>query len=124
MLRDVSSIARNPGFDVNAVLRHRVTADVALLKLAHPLALTPAPLPAGGAVAAGDAFLVIGLGLAKPGDGKAPAAPYAAPVLSPPASPARYRSDWSIPPPTAPALDLAPAPAIPARRCSATSAVT
>ena len=28
-LKDIASIARHPGFDVNAVLRHRVTADVA-----------------------------------------------------------------------------------------------
>jgi hypothetical protein len=70
-LKDVVTIARHPEFDVSAVLRHRVTADVALLKPAAPLAQAPALLaPAGQAVAAGDRFTVMGYGLAKPGDGK------------------------------------------------------
>ncbi len=70
-LKDVASIARHPDFDVTAVLRHRATADVGLLKLAAPLALATAPLaPAGGSVTAGDQFIVVGLGLARPGDGK------------------------------------------------------
>jgi secreted trypsin-like serine protease len=70
-LKDIASIARHPGFDVNAVLRHRVTPDVALLKTAAPMKNTSAVLaPAGGAVAAGDRFVVTGYGLAKPGDGK------------------------------------------------------
>src|SRR4051812_49907681 len=43
-LKDVSAIARHPGFDVGAVLRHRVTADVGLLKLKTAFALMPAPL--------------------------------------------------------------------------------
>ena len=70
-LKDITSIARHPEFDVNAVLRHRVTADVALLKPAAPIANLPALLaPAGGAVAVGDRFVVMGYGLATPGDGK------------------------------------------------------
>jgi hypothetical protein len=70
-LKDIASIARHPDFDVNAVLRHRVTADVALLKLAAPLTNAPATLaPAGSTVAAGDRFVVAGYGLATPGDGK------------------------------------------------------
>lgn len=70
-LKDISSIARHPGFDVNAVLRHRVTADVALLKTAAPIGNSAAVLaPAGGAVAVGDRFTVIGYGLATPGDGR------------------------------------------------------
>jgi secreted trypsin-like serine protease len=70
-LRDVAAIARHPDFDVNAVLRHRVTADVALLKLATPLQIAAASLaPAGGAVAVGDRFLVAGYGVAVRGDGK------------------------------------------------------
>src|SRR4051812_9565116 len=70
-LKDIASIARHPGFDVNAVLRHRVTADVALLKTAAPMKHTTAALAsAGGAVAPGDRFVVTGYGLAKPGDGK------------------------------------------------------
>jgi hypothetical protein len=70
-LRDIATIARHPEFDVTAVLRHRVTADVALLRLAAPLKITPAPLgPAGGTVAAGDRFVVAGYGVAVRGDGK------------------------------------------------------
>ncbi len=71
-LKDIVRIARHPEFDANAVLRHRVTADVALLKLAAPLKILPAPLaPAGGgAVAAGDRFVVAGYGVAVRGDGK------------------------------------------------------
>lgn len=70
-LRDIATIARHPEFDVTAVLRHRVTADVALLRLAAPLKITAAPLgPAGGMVAAGDRFVVAGYGVAVRGDGK------------------------------------------------------
>jgi Trypsin len=70
-LRDIANIARHPEFDVTAVLRHRVTADVALLKLAAPLDVVPAALaPAGGAVAVGDRFVVAGYGVAVRGDGK------------------------------------------------------
>jgi hypothetical protein len=70
-LKDLAIIARHPDFDVNAVLRHRVTADVALIKLAAPLRVVPAPLaPAGGSVAAGDRFVVAGYGVAVHGDGK------------------------------------------------------
>jgi hypothetical protein len=71
ILKDVARIERHPDFDVNAVVRHRVTADVALLKTAAPLRNPPAALaPAGGAVEAGDRLVVIGYGLAIPGDGK------------------------------------------------------
>jgi hypothetical protein len=70
-LKDIATIARHPGFDVNAVLRHRVTADVAVLKTAAPMKNTSAVLaPAGGAVAVGDRFAITGYGLATPGDGK------------------------------------------------------
>ena len=70
-LKDLAVIARHPDFDVNAVLRHRVTADLALAKLAAPLKVVPAVLaPAGGSVAAGDRFVVAGYGVAVHGDGK------------------------------------------------------
>ena len=36
-LRDTAAIAAHPEFDASAALRHRVTADVALVKLAAPL---------------------------------------------------------------------------------------
>jgi secreted trypsin-like serine protease len=70
-LKNIATIARHPQFDVNAVLRHQVTADVALLKLAGPLAIAPAALAtADGTVAVGDRFVVAGYGVATPGDGK------------------------------------------------------
>lgn len=70
-LKAVAAIARHPQFDVNAVLRHQVTADVALLKLSEPMKRPAALLAAAGAmVAVGDRFLVIGFGVATPGDGK------------------------------------------------------
>jgi secreted trypsin-like serine protease len=71
VLKDLAAIAGHPEFDVNAALRHRVTADVALLKLAAPLKLIPAALARdSGAVAAGDRFVVAGYGVAARGDGK------------------------------------------------------
>jgi Trypsin len=71
VLKDLGAIARHPDFDVNAVLRHRVTADVALAKLAAPLKVVPAVLaPAGGSVTAGDRFVVAGYGVAVHGDGE------------------------------------------------------
>jgi len=71
LLRDIARIARHPEFDVNAVLRHRVTADVALLRLAAARDVVPASLaPAGGTIAAGDRFVVAGYGLTVRGDGR------------------------------------------------------
>jgi hypothetical protein len=71
-LRDVAAIARHPQFELAALLAHRATADVALLKLATPLpaAFAPAPLAAADrTVGVGDAFMVAGYGLATRGDG-------------------------------------------------------
>jgi secreted trypsin-like serine protease len=71
VLKDLANIARHPDFDVSAVLRHRVTADVALTRLAAPLKVIPASLaPDGGSAAAGDRFVVAGYGVAVRGDGK------------------------------------------------------
>jgi hypothetical protein len=71
VLKDIAGIARHPGFDANAVLRHRATADVALLRTAAPMSNPAATLaPAGVTAAPGDRFVVIGNGLAIPGDGK------------------------------------------------------
>lgn len=70
-LRDVSSVAAHPNFDLKALLAHRATADVALLKLAAPLqSVQPASLGASRPVAPGDLFTVAGLGVAVRGDGK------------------------------------------------------
>jgi Trypsin len=72
VLKDVRAITRHPKFDVNAVLRHQVTADIALLHLAEPLpaVLTPATLATRVPTAAGESFLVTGFGVATPGDGR------------------------------------------------------
>lgn len=71
LLRDVARVIAHPKFDLPTMLGHRATADVALLKLAAPLAgVEPATLGAPGAVAPGDEFLVAGAGVAERGDGK------------------------------------------------------
>jgi len=71
-LKDIAAIVPNPDFDANAALRHRVTADVALVRLAAPInGATLAQLaPAAGKVAVGDRFVIAGYGLAVRGDGK------------------------------------------------------
>jgi secreted trypsin-like serine protease len=72
MLKDVREIARHPQFDADAVRRHRVTADVALMRLAAPLPAVMVPAPLGTRVprAAGETFLVAGFGVTTPGDGR------------------------------------------------------
>ncbi len=73
-LLDAAGIARHPQFDLAALLAHRATADIALMKLAAPLpeAFAPAALAAGSgrAIALGDPFVVAGYGVAVRGDGK------------------------------------------------------
>lgn len=71
LLRDVTSVTAHPKFDLRAMLAHRATADLALVKLAAPLGdVEPASLGPVLAVAPGDAFTVAGLGVAVRGDGK------------------------------------------------------
>jgi hypothetical protein len=124
MLKDLATIATHPDFDVNAVLRHRVTADVALVKLAAPLKILPAPLaPDSGSVARpGTASWWLATALRFAATAR-PAAPCAPPRWSPPGSPAPCKSGSPIPPPKASAPGSAPAPAIQARRSIAPSAV-
>jgi hypothetical protein len=84
-LRDVAAIARHPQFDLAALLAHRATADVALLKLAAPLPATFAPAPLAAAdrtVTVGDAFVVAGYGLATRGDGRSGGAVRAATLVA------------------------------------------
>lgn len=71
-LREIAEIARHPQFDINALLGHRATADVALMRLAAPLpaAFAPATLAPARAVAVGDRFLVAGYGVSVRGDGR------------------------------------------------------
>jgi secreted trypsin-like serine protease len=73
MLLDVRQIARHPNFNLQTLLGHRATADVALLKLAVPLPadIQPAMLDrADRKPQPGDRYSVAGYGLAVRGDGK------------------------------------------------------
>jgi secreted trypsin-like serine protease len=71
ILRDVAQIARHPQFELSALLAHRATADVALLKLVRPADLVPALLAqAREPFAVGDRLLVAGYGIAVRGDGR------------------------------------------------------
>ncbi len=71
-LQDVRSVAIHPGFRMEAMLAHRATADVALLRLGRPIAgKTPAllgipQLP----IAVGAKFTMAGVGVTVRGDGK------------------------------------------------------
>src|SRR5215471_3928264 len=55
-LKPVTSVTRHPSFKLETMLAHRATADVALLKLADPLAspAVPAPLAARTTFAVGE----------------------------------------------------------------------
>ncbi len=113
-LKPVTTVARHPGFKLETLLAHRATADVALLKLAAPLAApaVPAPLTRRATFAVGERFTVAGYGVAVRGDGK-PAAPCARQASSPPDGRAACRCAWSIQRPPASAQASAPARAIP-----------
>jgi secreted trypsin-like serine protease len=71
-LQDVKTVAIHPGFNMQEMLAHRATADVALLRLAIPaqgktqarLGMPQSPL------APGNPFTVAGVGVTVRGDGK------------------------------------------------------
>lgn len=69
-LRDVAHVVRHPQFDPEAARNHRVTADLALVKLAEPLAANYVPVAIGvrAKIAVGDKFIVAGYGEATRGD--------------------------------------------------------
>lgn len=71
-LKPVTSVARHPAFKLDTMLAHRATADVALLKLADPLAApaVPATLTTRTTFAVGERFTVAGYGVTVRGDGK------------------------------------------------------
>src|SRR5947209_3867424 len=70
-LRDVASVTAHPKFELQILLAHRATADVALLKLAAPLAgAEPVPLAPPLPVVPGDTFWVDGYGVSVRGVGK------------------------------------------------------
>jgi secreted trypsin-like serine protease len=71
-LREVKRVASHPRFDVQGILAHRATADVALLQLTEPLQ-TKTPAQSGAPlepIAAGARFTVAGIGVSRRGDGK------------------------------------------------------
>jgi secreted trypsin-like serine protease len=72
-LLDVRRMASHPQFNVQNILAHRASADVALLQLASPLPASKAPAPLGAPVipmAVGARFTIAGVGVTRRGDGK------------------------------------------------------
>ncbi len=71
-LRDVKAVAVHPGFNMQAMLAHRATADVALLQLAAPAAgKIPSTLGSPNIpIVVGSRFTIAGIGVTVRGDGK------------------------------------------------------
>jgi secreted trypsin-like serine protease len=70
-LLDIRRVATHPQFNMQSLLAHRATADVALLQLVSPIAMQPVAL--GGAllpVTVGQRLTVVGMGVAVAGDGR------------------------------------------------------
>jgi secreted trypsin-like serine protease len=73
MLLDIQQIARHPNFNLQTLLGHHATADIALLKLTKPLPsdIQPATIDRSEhKPLAGNQYTVTGYGLAVRGDGK------------------------------------------------------
>jgi hypothetical protein len=71
--RDVALVVPHPQFELKAMLAHRVSADVALLKLATPIGPAYMPAPLMGErkpIAPGEKFLLAGYGVSVRGDGR------------------------------------------------------
>ncbi len=71
-LRDVKQVVSHPQFNVQGILAHRASADVALLQLAAPMAghaVAPLGVPRAP-LATGNAFSVSGIGVTVRGDGR------------------------------------------------------
>jgi secreted trypsin-like serine protease len=71
-LQDVKSVAIHPAFDMQAMLAHRATADVALLQLSSPAqGKTPSTLGLPNIpIIVGSRFTIAGIGVTVRGDGK------------------------------------------------------
>jgi secreted trypsin-like serine protease len=71
-LQDVKAVAIHPGFNMQAMLAHRATADVALLQLDAPAkGKAPAALGAPNIpIVVGSRFTIAGVGVTVRGDGK------------------------------------------------------
>jgi len=73
VLKDVTRIESHPQFDLKRLFGHLATADVALMKLAQPMAAKILPARLGAEeepVVVGDAFEVAGFGVTVRGDGR------------------------------------------------------
>ena len=118
LLKDIAKLERHPGFDLNSLLGHRATADVALLKLAEPLpaSVSPAALSVPSLVQAGD-HLSPARAWRCAARARA-AGPCASQASLLPAGRAICRSDSWIRPPAARRQEPAHAPAIPGRQYS------
>jgi hypothetical protein len=95
-LNDVRRVASHPQFNVQAILAHRASADVALLQLASPLPSSKAPVPLGAPmipIQIGSRLTVAGVGVTRRGDGYSGGAIRAADlaVTGKPGSSAWYR---------------------------------
>jgi secreted trypsin-like serine protease len=72
-LRDVAQVATHPQFNLQTMLAHRATADVALLRLTATVAAARQPPPVGSPrlpISAGSPFTVAGIGVTVRGDGR------------------------------------------------------
>jgi secreted trypsin-like serine protease len=72
-LNDVRRVASHPQFNVQAILAHRASADVALLQLTAPLPASKAPAPLGAPmtpIQVGSRLTIAGVGVTRRGDGK------------------------------------------------------
>src|SRR5262245_315489 len=72
-LRDITRVATHPQFNLQTMLAHRATADVALLRLASSVAAGRQPSLIGSPlmpINAGGRFTVAGIGVTVRGDGK------------------------------------------------------
>jgi secreted trypsin-like serine protease len=82
-LRDVRRVAVHPRFSAQFIASHRASADVALLQLAQPLnkPVVALGLPSEP-IAAGQSFVVAGIGVTRRGDGKSGGTVRAATLVS------------------------------------------
>jgi Trypsin len=72
-LLDVRRVAQHPQFNVQNILAHRASADVALLQLTAALPATKAPAPLGVPaipIQPGSRLTIAGVGVTQRGDGK------------------------------------------------------
>jgi secreted trypsin-like serine protease len=73
LLKDIATIARHPQFSQATLAGHRAAADVALIKLAAPLAAAHRAVTLGAPrekVKPGDAFVVAGYGITREADAR------------------------------------------------------